>query len=123
MTLTYRDKAQHALYKKARGIFDDKILAFQLLDMIELMRVNNKFAALGIFITDDNREEQYIKVIESGDDSLIVELENYINLTDKIKELATMRQEFNDVLARLNAIEDPEDEITILQTIEDYLRR
>ena len=77
---TYAGKAALAVKTKARGIFGDDLLTFYLIDFVSLMMINNKFASKGIFITDDNKEESYIKIIETGDDTLINDLEKYLAL-------------------------------------------
>ena len=82
---TYAGKAALAVKKKARGIMGDELLIFNLLDFITYMDLNTKFSSLGIFITESNKEECYIKIIELGDEKLIDDLELYLNLKDSIK--------------------------------------
>ena len=90
---TYAGKAVLALKNKARGVMGDELLTFHIIDFASFMILNNKFAAKGIFITDENKEEEYIKVIESGDMSLIEDLETYINLRDKVQGIEAQKKE------------------------------
>lgn len=120
---TYAGKAILAVKTKARGVLGDEMLTFHLMDFVSLMMLNNKFANLGIFITDGNKEEQYIKIIESGDESLIQDLETYINLRDKIISLETKKKEYTEIVEKLKMLEDLEDRDKINDIVENYLRR
>jgi hypothetical protein len=120
---TYAGKAALAVKTKARGIFGDDLLTFHLLDFVGLMMLNNKFANQGIFITDDNREECYIKIIESGDESLIADLEKYLELKDKVTAIEIRKKEYDDIVNNLCTLSDFNDSETVNQIVENYLRR
>ncbi len=117
---TYAGKAAMACKTKVRGIMGDDLITFTLLDFVLFMKLNNKFADLGIFITDDNREESYIKLIETGDPSLIDDLETYINLKDSLAELEDKRTEYTDIINKLK-VPLLDDEVN--ETVKDYLKR
>lgn len=120
---TYAGRAIMALKNKARGVMGDDLLTFYMVDFASFMILNNKFAAKGIFITDENKEEEYIKVIESGDMSLIEDLESYINLRDKVQSIESQKKEYTDIVNKLKMLEDPEDREAVNDVVEEYLRR
>lgn len=120
---TYAGKAAKAVKTKVRGIMGDDLLIFKLIDFVSLMMINNKFLSKGIFITDDNKEECYIKIIETGDESLITDLERYLVLKDDIKKIEANKQEYSDIITKLQFLSDPNDEQAVNTIIEDYLRR
>jgi hypothetical protein len=120
---TYAGKAVKALKVKARGIFGDDLLTFTLLDFISLMSLNNKFISKGIVITDDNKEECYIKIIESGEESLISDLEKYINLKDSIKLIEQKKEEYFSIVNSLQVLSNYNDEQAVNSIVEEYLRR
>jgi hypothetical protein len=120
---TYAGKAAKAVKTKARGILGDDLLIFKLVDFVSFMLLNNKFSNKGIFITDDNKEECYIKVIESGDESLITDLEKYIGLKDDIKAIETSKAEYQAIIKKLQLLPDQNDEDAVNKIVEDYLRR
>jgi hypothetical protein len=120
---TYAGKAVKALKVKARGIFGDDLLTFTLLDFISLMSLNNKFISKGIVITDDNKEECYIKIIESGEESLISDLEKYINLKDSIKLIEQKKEEYFSIVNSLRVLSNYNDEQAVNSIVEEYLRR
>jgi hypothetical protein len=120
---TYAGKAAKAVKTKARGILGDDLLIFKLVDFVSFMLLNNKFANKGIFITDDNKEECYIKVIESGDESLITDLEKYIALKDDIKEIENSKSEYLSIIKKLQLLADQNSSEAVNKIVEDYLRR
>jgi hypothetical protein len=120
---TYAGKAVLALKNKARGVMGDELLTFHIIDFASFMILNNKFAAKGIFITDENKEEDYIKVIESGDMSLIEDLETYINLRDKVQGIEAQKKEYTDIVNKLKVLEDANDTDAVNSVVEEYLRR
>lgn len=120
---TYAGKAAKACKTKVRGIMGDDLLTFTLLDFVSLMMLNNKFLDKDIIITDDNREECYIKIIEMGDDSLIDDLEHYINLRDSIKEIEKNKTEYHNVIHQIKQLTDYDNQVGVNSVVEEYLRR
>lgn len=52
--------------------------------MYEFIIKNNELCSKGYFITDTNREEKYIEIIETGDMELIDLLESFLEAKDKV---------------------------------------
>jgi hypothetical protein len=122
-TSTYAGKAAKAVKTKARGIMGDDLLIFKLLDFVSLMLLNNKFASKGIFITDSNKEECYIKIIETGDEELILDLERFIALKDDVKLIESQKAEYNTIITKLQLLSDYENVDDVNAIVESYLRR
>lgn len=120
---TYAGKAAKAVKTKARGIMGDDLLIFKLVDFVSFMLLNNKFISKGIVITDDNKEECYIKIIETGDESLITDLEKYISLKDEIKTIESSKSEYLSIINKLQLLPDLNDEVSVNAIVEEYLRR
>ena len=120
---SYAGKAALAVKTKARGIFGDDLLIFELLDLITFMLLNNKLADKGFFITEENKEEKYIEIIETCDESLIEDLEKYIFLLDKIKILQNKKNEYDSIIDSLKYLNDYNDQSSVNNIIESYLRR
>jgi hypothetical protein len=120
---TYVGKAINACKLKARGIFGDELLTFKLLDFVSFLILNNEFTSKGYFISEDNREEIYIKIIETGDIQLINDLEKYINLRDSIKELQRKKDEYYGIVEKLSSLQNLNDETEVNEIVESYLRR
>lgn len=120
---SYAGKAAKACKVKARGIIGEDLITFRLLDFISLMLINNKFLDKGIIITDSNKEECYIKIIEMGDESLINDLETYIGLKDSIKMIEADKKEYVDIITKLQRLQDLNDRDAVNAIVEQYLRR
>jgi hypothetical protein len=120
---TYAGKAALAVKTKARGILGDDLLIFTLMDFVSIMSINNKFLSKGIAITDDNKEECYIKIIELGDEALISDLERFIELRDTIQAIEGKKSEYSTIIDKLKGLADHNDEAAVNGIIEEYLRR
>lgn len=120
---TYAGKAAAACRTKVRGILDGGLLSFMIVDFVNFMLLHNKFLTRNIIITEDNKEECYIKVIEMGEESLIEDLEKYINLKDKIKTVESKREEYYAIITKLQNLADKNDRTTVNSIVEEYLRR
>lgn len=120
---SYAGKAIQACKLKARGIFGDELLTFKLLDFVSFFMLNNELSSKGYNITEDNREDVYIKIIETGDIQLINDLEKYISLRDSMKELEKKKDEYYNIVEKLSSLQDLNDETSVNEIVELYLRR
>jgi hypothetical protein len=57
-------------------------------DFYDYMSCFNELAARGHFIIDSNRQDKYLEIIESGDESLISALETYLECKDKLDTIS-----------------------------------
>lgn len=120
---TYAGKAVSALKMKTKGILGDDLLIFTLLDFVDFILLNNKFISNGFIITDENKEEQYIKIIESGEELLIEDLERFIQLKDNIKIIKSKKEEYFSLIEKLQLLSDYNDIESVNEIVEKYLRR
>lgn len=120
---TYAGKAVKAVKTKARGILGDELLIFKLVDFVTFMSLNNKFLEKGIVITDNNKEEAYIKIIETGDEELITSLEKYLTIKDEIKLIEAQKDEYADIVSKLKTLANKNDTEAVNKIVEEYLRR
>ena len=72
---------------------------------------------------EDNKEECYIKIIETGDETLINDLERFITLRDDIKRIEAQKQEYVDIVTKLQNLVDKNDEQAVNSIVEEYLRK
>ncbi len=120
---TYAGKAALAVKTKLRGILGDDILTVKLIDFVTYINLNNKFLNKGIVVTDNNKEEAYIKIIETGDESLIADLEKFITIKDSLAELEAKKNEYDNIINKLRLLSDKNNAEAVNSIIEDYLRR
>jgi hypothetical protein len=122
-TSSYAGKAVKAVKTKVRGILGDDLLTFTLLDYVTFMQLNNTFSSKGIFISEKNKEEKYIEIIETGDESLIEDLEKYITLLDNIKGIQKKKDEYTKIIEELQHLHDYDNIDEVNNIVESYLRR
>jgi len=79
------------------------------LTLYGFMVLNNDLINSGYAITNENREEKYLQILETGDEKLISKLEDYLNYKDEIEKVAHLERKFskfkNDVLSS-STVED-----------------
>lgn len=93
---------------RARQHMSDEMAMLKALDFFEFTICNNKLASHGIFIHDDNREEKYIEIINSGDEKLIGCLETYLNSWDIISDIYKYYKDFKEFEAAIQSADSDE---------------
>jgi len=69
-----------------------KLAKISALDILDFTLLNNELISEGYAITQNNREEKYIEIIETDNEKLIGILEEYLNILDKVKESTNIRK-------------------------------
>ena len=62
--------------------------------MFDFICINNELIDKGFVITDSNREEKYIDILETMDEELINKLEIYLNARDQIQRASFLENEY-----------------------------
>lgn len=83
-----------------------KISGFALYGFIIL---NNDLSNAGYFITNENREEKYLEILETGDEKLIAKLEDYLNYRDEIDTVAYFERKFSEFRAEIKTASSVEE--------------
>ena len=118
---TYAGKAIIACRTKFKGIFGDNgLITMNLVSFVDMLRNHDLLASYGYFITDENREEKYIEILEKDDPKLLEALEQYINYLDSINELERVIREYKDAVDKIKE-QDPDDIQAINEIIKPYL--
>ena len=81
-----------------------------LIDMIFYIDATMQLFNAGYIITDQNREEKYIEIIETGDDMLIELLEEYLNTKDEISKIKWHKTQYNKNIKKLREIDENSEE-------------
>lgn len=122
---------------KARDIiYNSRINKMSLIDFYEFTILNNWFISKGFVITDDNREEKYLEIIDYAStltipdnpettevdetntveaDKIIENLEKYLLLYDKLQEPASIYELFKQFESDISETENIEDVETLYQ--------
>lgn len=76
--------AKQAAIFKSRTLVNSELAKISTFKLYQYNILHDELAAEGYFITNKNREEKYIEIIETGDADLIASLEAYLEARDEI---------------------------------------
>lgn len=96
-------EARNASIVKIRMLVTPEIAKITGLALYGFMVLNNDLANAGYFITNENREEKYLAILETGDEKLIAKLEDYLNYKDEIEASAQLERKFSAFRAEIKA--------------------
>lgn len=77
--------------------------------------LNNIFLSKGFYLTEENREVIYVKIIESENEELIKYLEEYISIVNQLNKFEKLYQCYVNAIERMSLETDE----NVLQTILD----
>ena len=89
-------EARNAAIVKVRMLVTPELSKISGFALYGFMVLNNDLASAGFFITDTNREEKYLEILETGDEKLIQKLEDYLNYKDEIGSIAALERKFSN---------------------------
>lgn len=118
---TYAGKAIIACRTKFKGIYGDNgLITMNLISMVDMLRNHDYLASYGYFITDENREDKYIEILEKDDPKLLSALEQYITYLDTSVEMERVIREYKEVIEQIKE-QNPDDVQAINAIIKPYL--
>ena len=89
------EDARNASLVKIRMLVTPELSRMSGLTMYGFIILNNDLSSAGYFITNQNREEKYLEILETGDEKLIAKLEDYLNYKDEIEGIAHLERQFS----------------------------
>jgi len=119
-----------AINKVKDFLYSTRINKLQLLDYYTFTILNNYFINMGFVITYQNREEKYLEIItaisemedENESEIAIVNLENYLNILDKLKELEGFVVRLNTTIDEIISCETVEAVETVVNDFLDFFK-
>ena len=85
---------KNAALAKVRMLITPELASIAGLTMYGFIVLNNDLVNAGYAITNDNREEKYLSILETGDETLINKLEDYLNYKDEIERVSHLERKF-----------------------------
>jgi len=89
-------------------------------DFFRFSVLNNKLNAKGYNITGDEKEDQYLNILSSGDDSLIGLLQKFLEVQAKIEEYDDM---YDQAQTALQEIDDATNNTEVSQARDKFLSK
>lgn len=108
-----------------QSLYSEAIKYFGLIPQYSYFRfayLNNIFASRGIFITDENREESYIRILETEDEILIKHLEEYLVTLTNLNQYEKLYQCFINAKEKILVETDEKVLQVILQEAVDFFK-
>lgn len=103
------DLQKRALVIKARQLVTHQQANVSGLMMYQYININNILCDKGFFIHDDNREEVYLKILETADELLIDKLEIYLNARDEISRSGFLEERYHKFFRDMKSIDNIDD--------------
>ena len=100
--------------KSAREDLESKVTEVEMIDYISYIDANNILNSNGFFVTDKNREEVYLDILEAGDDLIIDALEEFLTLKDKLTVIKSAKRVYDDLEEKIK--QSTEDEVEDLHS-------
>lgn len=94
-------EVKNAAVTKVRMLVTPELSKISGFAMYGFVILNNDLCANGYFITNQNREEKYLEILETGDEKLISKLEDYLNYKDEIESVAQLERKFSAYCAEI----------------------
>lgn len=89
------DVQKTILIRKVRQLITHQQALVSGIMMYDFININNSLCDKGCYIHDDNKEEVYLKILETGEEDLISKLELYLNARDVISRSSYLEIEYN----------------------------
>lgn len=101
---------------KCINYFSRKTMNVPAFAFLEFQILNNELANNNIFITDVNREEKYLEVLEKNDPELLEILEKYLTVLSSVEQYRKQYFELVEATDRINSADNEKDIIDISNT-------
>jgi succinate dehydrogenase flavin-adding protein (antitoxin of CptAB toxin-antitoxin module) len=112
-----KKKAIVAVKKKYKDYLSDDV-QLMVMDAVEYMYLHDRFAKAGVYITKGDQEENYIKILEQEDESLLDCLDRYLELV----ETADLLKDVNQAKAKIiRGIKEADTEAEVIDIVKKYL--
>jgi cellulose biosynthesis protein BcsQ len=86
--------AKHSALVSVRILVNPEFNRLAGMTLYSFMVLNNDLINAGYVITNKNREEQYLSILETGDENLVQQLEEYLNARDEIERVSYLERRF-----------------------------
>lgn len=88
--------------------------------MFDFICINNELLDKGFVITDNNREDKYIEILEAEDEALVEKLEIYLNARDTISRASFLEREYQKFYRDIKQSQTEEE---ILKVSSEFIQR
>lgn len=105
---------KHNAYLKIKMLVTPEMTKESGFTLYNFIMKNNALCSKGYFICDENREDKYIEIIETGDEDLISLLEEFLESKDKMERASSIYDKLQKVKIKLDECKT-KDEVQSIQ--------
>ena len=105
-----RDIKRVNLIKEAKAKMESLVQSVDMITYINYIDINNELYESGIFITEGNREEKYLEILETGDEHKIDLLEDLLLVKDKLSIVKSAKNDFDKVVEAVKETQEDDTE-------------
>jgi len=95
--------SKNSAYVKISNVMNSRLGNRYNYDFFKFNILNNKLISKGYSITDDNKEEKYLEILETADDAMISLLQGFLEVQSKIQEYYNI---YDQGTTAINNLED-----------------
>jgi len=100
------DIARNIALSAITSTVDAYLVTLSMMEFFNFINLNNIFIEKGIIITEDNREEKYLEIINKEDPKLIESLEKYLEAKDRISQVYWRYEKVEEFKKELMSLTD-----------------
>jgi hypothetical protein len=115
------DIKKYQISQMLKEYLETRVNEKTIIDYIDYIDVRDILADRGFIVTDSNKEEKYLEILETEDDELIDLLEEFLILKDDLTEIKTARRTYKKLMEKLKST--PENDIETLEEIKKSIPR
>ena len=102
--MVYREKVIH----KGREYLNTRLGIHSIFEFFDYIMLNNTLSAAGFVVTEKNRREKYLEIIDTGDIDLIDSLEQYLNALDRLNIINGWYRTYKELEKNIYMADDEE---------------
>lgn len=100
---------RNSSFAKIKNLTNSEVANISAFTIYGFTVLNNELISKGFPIYEENRQEMYIKIIETGDDLLISKLEEYLEYVDLIERSSALYKRVKEYGELINSLDTPEE--------------
>ena len=118
-TIDEVEASKQSVRMETKQFISNRLGGLSMFTFFEFVILNNQLISKGFSITQENREEKYLEIINIGDDDLIALLEKYLECLDELSEKDFMYnswKDFSNSLEEINSQDEIKEKLNIFHS-------
>jgi hypothetical protein len=113
------DKDKYKITKMLNEYLSSRVNSKSIIDYIDYIDIKAELDEAGYIITNNNKEEKYLEILETGDEHLIDLLEEFLIIKDNLSLIKSARKLYKNLMEELKST--PESDKDALNKIKNSI--